>query len=106
MLRENLDSIIERYSKASDILENSCSAGGCSPLWPRFERAAINQIADSPMALPRYAIWANTVRDNIAEALNQLDMGHTEDARQRLVEAANSLSAFSEMQSLFEREES
>lgn len=106
MLRENLDSIIERYSKASEILENSYSDGGRSPLWPPFERAAINQIADSPMALPRYAIWANTVRDNIAEALNQLDMGHTEDARQRLVEAANSLSAFSEMQSLFERKES
>ena len=106
MLRENLDSIIERYSKASEILENSYSDGGCSPLWPRFERAAINQIADSPLALPRYAIWANTVRDNIAEALNQLDIEHTEDARQRLVEAANSLSAFSEVQSLFEREES
>ena len=86
MLGENLDSIIERYSKASDILKNSYPDGGCAPLWPRFERAAINQISASPMALPRYAIWANTVRDNIAKALSQLDIGHTEDARKRLVE--------------------
>lgn len=106
MLRENIDSIIERCSKASEILENSYSAGGCFSLWPRFERAAMHQISGAPMAFSRYTIWANTVRHNMAEALRQLDMGHTEDARRRLVEAANSLSAFSEVQSLFERKES
>lgn len=103
MLAErDLSAIIERYSGADDIVQNSYSDGGCSPLWPRLERAIINQLSCSLTAIPRYAIWANTVRDNIEEALHELDSGQMEDARKRLIESANSLSAFSEVQSFFD----
>ena len=49
----------------------------------------------------RYAIWANTVRDHIAEALEILDTDRAE-AERLLRHAQNSLSAFSEIQSRFD----
>jgi len=39
----------------------------------RLLRAAMNQADQGAAALPRYGTWANTVRDNIREALKQLD---------------------------------
>ncbi|WOJ92914.1 hypothetical protein R0135_14120 [Congregibacter variabilis] len=48
---------------------------GCDPLWPRFERAAVNQYVEGQSVIGRYAIWANTVRDNILEGMESLEEG-------------------------------
>jgi hypothetical protein len=51
----------------------------------------------------RYAIWANTARDTIIEAARRLSAGRSErEIRPLLVEVANSLSAFSDIQALFD----
>lgn len=76
------------------------SDGGLDPLWSRLERAATNQIEDSAATVSRYAVWANTVRDNIIEAISLLESGKPDAANALLVRAANSLSAFSDVQSL------
>lgn len=90
--------------KAHDVEEVKISRAfldaGCDPLWPRFERAAVNQYEEGQAVISRYAIWANTVRDNILEGMASLDKGDTSQAHAQLTRAVNSLSAFSELQSL------
>ena len=97
-----LNEIIERYSQETVQISDAYKDGGIDPLWGRFERAASNQMNDGEATLSRYAIWANTVRDNIIEALHHLDGDNTEEARILLTRAANSLSAFSEVQAYFD----
>jgi len=93
-----LDEIVKTYSEERPIKSDAYPDGGCDPLWPRFERAVSNQSCDGTATLSRYAIWANTVRDNIIEGLKLVDSGDAEQARYHLTRAANSLSAFSEVQ--------
>jgi hypothetical protein len=50
----------------------------------------------------RYGIWANTVRDNIRQVDIEIDNGNMREARRLLYRAANSLSAFSELQANFD----
>ena len=76
--------------------------GGIDPLWGRFARAATNQIESGEATLSRYAIWANTTRDNIVQALTLLEAGDVEEARCLMIRAANSLSAFSDVQAYFD----
>lgn len=77
--------------------------GGVGMLFPRLDRAAVNQAEDGEATLSRYAIWANTVRDHIAEAERLLrEDGDSAEAERLLIHAHNSLSAFSEVQSLFD----
>lgn len=99
---EILQQIIERFSQEQPVISHTYGDGGLDPLWPRFERAAINQISGGDATLPRYAIWANTVRDNILEALNILEAGNAEASKKLLIRAANSLSAFAEVQAYFD----
>jgi len=61
-----------------------------------------NQMTDGEAALARYAIWANTVRDNIVEASRLIEAGQKDEAQRLLVRAANSLSAFSDVQAYFD----
>ena len=86
----------------SDLVTSDANTdGGLDPLFPRLLRAAMNQLADGPAAVSRYAIWANTVRDNIVAAL---DADEEVERRRLLIRAANSLAAFAEIQSLFDSE--
>lgn len=95
---EIIQKIIERFTQNQLVVSHAYGDGGLDPLWPRFERAASNQLSGGDATLSRYAIWANTVRDNIIEALNKLEAGHTDDTQRLLIRAANSLSAFAEVQ--------
>ena len=65
-------------------------------LQPRLERAAMNHLTDGDATLSRYAIWAETVRGIVLEALEQAEAGS--DARLHLTRAANSLGAFISIQ--------
>lgn len=95
---EKLQQIVELYSRDELTLSKAFSDGGTEPLWARFERAAINQIDNGDATGSRYAIWANTVRDNIHEGLRCMENGNPEEAEKYLIRAINSLSAFSEVQ--------
>jgi len=99
---EALQRIIDRFSQERLVISDAYGDGGRDPLWPRFERAALNQISSGDAALSRYAIWANTVRDNIIEGLELIESGKSAEAKRLLTRAANSLSAFSEVQAYFD----
>lgn len=99
LTRSQLSIIINKYSNSNKVLDNSYQDGGVEPLWARFERAASNQILNAPSTLSRYAIWANTVRDIIKESISKINGKDSERAIKILVNAANTLSAFSEVQS-------
>jgi hypothetical protein len=99
---QELHRIITKYD--INELRNSTAYGdgGIDPLWGRFARAVSNQIESGEATLSRYAIWANTTRDNIVQALTLLDAGEIEEAKRLMVRAANSLSAFSDVQAYFD----
>lgn len=102
MIEQDINTIIERYQTSSLLLSEAYPDGGTDPLWPRMHRAALNQLDDEDATLSRYGIWANTVRDNIIAAMDALDDTGAEEARHYLIRAANSLSAFSDLQKLFD----
>lgn len=99
---EDLRRIVDRYSQDRIVVSNAYGDRGIDPLWPRFERAANNQRTHGEATLSRYAIWANTVRDNIIEGLSLIEAGKVEDAKRLLLRAANSMSAFSDVQAYFD----
>jgi hypothetical protein len=99
---EILNQIMEMYSQEDPVISQAYNDGGLDPLWARFERAVSNQLSGGEATLPRYAIWANTVRDNIVEAVNCLEKGDTESTKKLLYRAINSMSAFSEVQAYFD----
>jgi len=91
--------LIERFASSPEpVRADAYADGGVMALFPRLERAAINQLSGGDATLSRYGIWANTVRDHIGEALNRLACGDTDSARQLLIQAHNALSAFSAVQ--------
>ncbi len=99
---EMLNQIIQKYSRAKLEVSRAYGDGGAEPLWPRFERAVFNQMDGGDATLSRYAIWANTVRDNIIKALALIEEGRVEEAKPLLTRAANALSAFSDVQAYFD----
>jgi hypothetical protein len=100
---KEITAIIERYSTDQEIIISTAFPdGGLGLLMPRLDRAAMNQVVDGDAMFSRYAIWANTARDTIIEASRRLSAGRSErEIRPLLVEVANSLSAFSDIQALF-----
>jgi hypothetical protein len=74
---------------------------GTQMLFGRLDRAVLNQCEDGEATVSRYAIWANTARDHIAEAMRLIDTDRAEATR-LLTLAHNSLSAFSAVQALFD----
>jgi len=64
-------------------------------LWPRFERAALNQISDGATTVSRYAIGADTVKGYAYMAKEKIE---NKEAIEYLTIVINSLSAFSELQ--------
>jgi hypothetical protein len=50
---ESLAQIISRFNQDNLTLSDSIDDGGTDPLWPRFERAATNQIENSGSTVSR-----------------------------------------------------
>lgn len=85
------------------VLSRVYADGGLDPLSRRLISTATDQNGGFEDATPsRYAIWANTVRDNIIQADTEFTNGNLDEARRYLRRAANSLSAFAEIQSRFD----
>lgn len=102
LTEEKLLEIIARYDTESVEISTAYGDGGIDPLWSRFERAVVNQISDGDAKFSRYAIWANSVRDNILEGLSLLNSGDSEEAKKLFIRSANSLSAFSDVQAYYD----
>lgn len=96
--------ILEDYSSDKALkISTSYTDGGLESLFPRLERAVLDQIASGDSTYSRYAIWANTVRDTIIEAIKLInENANLKEVRPLLIRAANSLSAFSEIQALID----
>ena len=100
---EFIDRIVSRFETSEDFVKSyAYSDGGISMLFPRFRRAALNQCTDGEAVFSRYAIWGNTVRDHIAEAIKLIEQGDNNAAKTLLMSAHNSISAFSEFQKHFD----
>jgi hypothetical protein len=99
-----IQDILDRYERSSALLVSEAYPdGGLEPLFPRLGRAALNQLEEGPAMVSRYAIWANTVRDTIIECIRELgDNPDNREAIKKLVWAANSLSAFADIQKLMD----
>lgn len=105
--KENLIyKIIEDYSTEKALkISSAYTDGGLEPLFPRLERAALDQIVSDDSTFSRYAIWANTVRDTIIEAIKVINENSSyKEVRPLLIRAANSLSAFSEIQAVLDQQ--
>lgn len=102
MPESKLNEIMERYDQPELILSKAYADAGIDPLWSRFFRGAINQIDGGDAMAARYAIWANTVRDNIIEGMKAMETGNVDAGRNHLIRAANSLSAFADVQAYFD----
>ena len=103
MDENELQEIIDQFNIEELKLGTAYKDGGIDPLWPRFNRAATNQFCGGAATLSRYGIWANTIRDNICAGLEKAERGDLDSARYFLIRAANSLSAFSEVQKRLDR---
>jgi molybdopterin-guanine dinucleotide biosynthesis protein A len=97
--------ICEQYGGDDLVVSLAFPDGGTEPLMARLERAANNQAENGLATFSRYGIWANTVRDNIREAIALLERDGHREAIPFLVKSANSLSAFSDIQRLAEIEQ-
>lgn len=93
-----LSAIAERYDTDRLVVSTAYADGGTEPLRGRLEGGLINQMEGGDAMAARYAIWANTVRDNIIAGMNALKAGEQNEGYWHLVRAANSLSAFSDAQ--------
>lgn len=101
---EDIEAIIEEYNTAHEFrISTAFPDDGVGLLLPRLGRAAMNQVYDGDAVFSRYAIWANTARDTIIEAVKRMEQGKSErEIRPLLIEVANSLSAFSDIQAKFD----
>jgi hypothetical protein len=99
---EKLGEIMDRYDQPELRVSTAYSDAGTDPLWSRFSGGVINQMEGGEAMSARYAIWANTVRDNVIEGMKAMEVGNTEAGRHHLIRAANSLSAFADIQAYFD----
>ena len=98
---ELINQIIEVFDREDKIVSSEAyAAGGTEGLSPRLSRAALNQIDEGDATFSRYAIWAITVRDNILHAIRLVENQDIDEAKRFIIRAANSLSAFTEIQAL------
>ena len=95
---EILRAITQRYDTDRLLVSTAYADGGTNYLRGRLEGGLINQVEAGDAMAARYAIWANTVRDNIIAGMNALKAGEPDEGYGHLVRAANSLSAFSDAQ--------
>ncbi len=103
MNEEEMEAIIAKFDTDQEFrISYAFVDGGIDPLSGRLSRAALNQLYEGEATISRYGIWANTVRDNIRQADVEINNGNIMEARRLLYRAANSLSAFSELQANFD----
>ena len=97
-----LTEILEDYENTDQFLISQAygDGGACNP-FPRLHRAALNQMEGGDATLSRYAIWANTVRDNIVEAVKLFETDN-DKAIDHLKVSINSLSCFCDIQAHFD----
>ena len=101
-MMDRVSEIIQKHDDDTHIiLTQAFSDGGAGPLFGRLERAASNQVSEGSSMFSRYGIWANTVRDNLVEALADID-NDSSDSSKKITRCINSLSAFAEIQRLFD----
>ena len=93
-----LSGIVERYDIDRLVVSTAYADGSTEHFRGRLEGGLINQMEGGDAMSARYAIWANTVRDNIIAGMNALKAGEPTEGYRHLVRAANSLSAFSDAQ--------
>ena len=102
-IEKAIDNVIEKYDDNKRLLvSDAYEDGGTSSLFPRLGRAALNQANNGEATLSRYGIWSNTVRDHISTAIRMFESGNQEEAIRLLTAAHNSLSAFADIQSIFD----
>lgn len=107
---EKLQHIVDKYHQTDDLRVSDAfldggTGGGSHLLGARLMRAAINQAGNGSATPSRYGIWANTVRDHVLAAERMTRSGASEgEILEHLRIAANSLSAFADIQSLLDRE--
>ena len=102
-----IQEILDRHDTDEETVVSTVFAdGGIDPLFPRLARAALNQANEGDATFSRYAIWANTVRDNLREASKKIRTENYEEAEGFLRRSINALSAFSEIQALFDQRNS
>ncbi|MBL0226083.1 MAG: DNA-3-methyladenine glycosylase I [Geobacteraceae bacterium] len=98
MTEEEIQEIIEKFDSEQEFrVSQAFQDGGIDPLSGRLHRAAVDQLSEDKAMSSRYGIWANTVRDNIRQAHIEIESGNMRE-RRLLYRAANSLSAFAELQ--------
>jgi hypothetical protein len=103
MTEEEMNRVIDRFDTDREfIISEAFSDGGTDSPFPRLHRAALNQLCQGDATVSRYGIWANTVRDSIRQAEQEMTKGNLREARRLMRQAANSLSAFSELQARFD----
>jgi hypothetical protein len=103
MKEQEIEKIIERFDTDREFLiPQAFLDGGLDPLSGRLYRAALNQLSEGEATVSRYGIWANTVGYNIRQADAEIESGNMTEARRLLRRAANSLSAFAELQAHFD----
>lgn len=102
-IAKKINQIIVQYQSSSEFIPSvAYSDGGTENPSARLNRAAINQIeGEEGATLSRYAIWANTIRDNIIEATKLMN-DNPKKSIELLKISANSLSAFSDIQEIFD----
>ena len=98
-----LAALVDRFDQADKPLRGDAYAdGGLDALFPRLTRAAVNQLDGGAATHSRYGIWANGVRDHIAEAMTLIRQGETDAAFRLLVRAHNAMAAFAEIRGLLD----
>jgi hypothetical protein len=103
MTEGEMEEIIEKFNTDREFrISQAFGSGGVDPLSGRLHRAALNQLCEGEATVSRYGIWANTVRDNIRQADVEIENGNIIEAHRLLRRAANSLSAFAELQAQFD----
>lgn len=95
---ELIERITQRYDTDQLLISKAYADAGVKALRCRLQGGLINQMEGGDAMASRYAIWANTVRDNIIAGMTALKAGQTDEGYLHLIRAANSLSAFSDAQ--------
>lgn len=76
---EILRAITQRYDTDRLLVSTAYADGGTNYLRGRLEGGLINQVEAGDAMAARYAIWANTVRDNIIAGMNALKAGEPDE---------------------------
>lgn len=106
---KTLDKIIERYKTDRELISempfNACDLDNWNfdYVFPRLERAAINQIGNGEATISRYAIWTETIHGLLGCCIGELKKKHnTEKIHKLLIMATNSIRAFCDIQAMFD----